>query len=199
MRRSQSATDADSPILNGLPSPNWTSLRSPLSVVGLTIGVLALAFLVSMLAAGSDSAGAVTVWVLVFAAFALPFVHLSQDANWHVKVRIQAWLRRYAWDLLIILALLLAFLAINLHDLQDWYYSAIGDEFLFYEHAKRITEEGITRPFSQEGVYNHHPVMSSVYQAVVMWVFGVDYLGWTFSSLLRATVAIPGIYRLGPA
>ena len=197
MRRSHSATNADLPALKGVVSPSWASLRSPLSMVGLAIGVLALAYLASMLAAGSESGSAVIIWVVVLAAFALPFVPISEDANWHVKTRILAWLRRYGWDFLIVFSLLFAFIAINLYDLQDWYYSAIGDEYLFYEHARRIVDEGIARPFSQEGVYNQHPVMNSVFQAGVMGMFGADYFGWKFSQTLNAALTIPAIYLLG--
>lgn len=197
IRRPHSETDADSPALKGVPSPNWASLRSPLRIVGLAIGVLAVAYLVSMLADGSESGSAIIVWVVVLAAFALPFVPISEDANWHVRTRILAWLRRYRWDLLIVFSLLLTFIVINLYDLQDWYYSAIGDEYLFYEHAKRIVDEGIARPFSQEGVYNQHPVMNSVFQAGVMGIVGADYFGWKFSQTLSAALTIPAIYLLG--
>ena len=197
MRRSNGEADADSLALKDAPLPSWASLRSPLGIAGLAIGVLALSFLVSMLAAGSESGSAVAVWVVVLAAFALPFVPLAEAANWHVKTRIQAWLRQYSRDLLIVLALLLAFIAVNLYDLQDWYYSAIGDEYLFYEHARHIVDEGIARPFSQEGVYNIHPVMNSVFQAGVMRIFGADYFGWKLSETLNAALTIPAIYLLG--
>ena len=197
MRLSRGATNAASPALKGVLSPSWDSLRSPLSIVGLAIGVPALAFLVSVLSAGSDSGSAVIVWVMVLAAFALPFIPLWEDTSRHLKAPIQAWLRRYGWDLLIVLSLLFVFFAINLYDLQDWYYSAIGDEYLFYEHARRIVDDGITRPFSQEGVYNQHPVMNSVLQAGVMGMFGADYFGWKFSQTLNAALTIPAIYLLG--
>ncbi len=197
MRRSNYATDTDSLALKNMPSPSWTSLRSPLGIAGLAIGVLALAFLVSTLAAGSESGSAVTVWVVVLVAFALPFVPLAEAANWQVNTRTQAWLRRFGWDLLIVVGLLFAFIAVNLYDLRDWYYSAIGDEYLFYEHTKRIVDEGIARPFSQEGVYNRHPVLNSVFQAGVMRMFGADYFGWKFSETLNVALTIPAIYLLG--
>ena len=106
-------------------------------------------------------------------------------------------LRGHYLDALAVLGLVALFLGIALSDLQSWYYSAIGDEFLFYEHAKRILDEGIVRPFSQEGVYNKYPVLSSVFQALSMRVFGAGYFGWTFSEALHAAIAIPGIYLIG--
>ena len=197
MRRSNGEGDANSLALKDVPTTNWASMRSPLGIVGLAIGVMALAFLVSMLAAESESGSAFTVWVVGLAAFALPFIPISEAANWHFKTQVNAWFRRYGWDLLIVLALLFAFFAINLHDLQDWYYAAIGDEYLFYEHASRIDDGGVARPFSQEGVFNKHPVMNSVSQAWVMQVFGADYFGWKFSETLNAALTIPAIYLLG--
>ncbi len=95
------------------------------------------------------------------------------------------------------LKLTAVFLAVNVHDLENWYYSAIDDEFLFYEHAKRVLDEGIIGPFSQEGVYGKHPVMSSIQQAATMGLLGADYFGWTMTEVLNAALTIPAIYLLG--
>ena len=197
MRRSTSASDADSLALKDMASPGWALLRSPLGIAGLAFGVPALAFLLAMLLAGSESGSTIYIWIVALAAFSLPFVPIANTATWHVKTRFESWVRRYGWDLLIVLALLSAFLAINIHDLRDWYYSAIGDEYLFFEHARGIVDEGIARPFSQEGVYNRHPVMNSVFQAGVMRVFGADYFGWKLSEILNGALTIPAIYLLG--
>ena len=136
-------------------------------------------------------------WIVVLAAFALPFFPFAETATWRIRTALLAWLGRYSLDIAIAVALIAAFLAINLHDLRDWYYSAIGDEYVFYEHARRIVEDGVVRPFSQEGVYNKHPVMNSVLQAGVMQVFGADYFGWRFSETLNAAITIPAVYLLG--
>ena len=196
MRRSNSEPAASLLDLKASPSPSCLPARSPLGMVGMAVGGMGLALLLYMLAAGSESGSAIAVWMLVMAAFALPFLSLATATNWRVRTRIQAWIRPHAWDLLAILALVSVYLAINLHDLRGWYYAAIGDEYLFYEHAKRIVDDGIVRPFSQEGVYNKHPVMSSVFQAGVMRIFGADYLGWKLSETLNAALTIPAIYLL---
>ena len=81
--------------------------------------------------------------------------------------------------------------------MTDWYYSAIGDEFIFYEHAKHMAEQGITRPFGQEGVYNHHRLCPPLTRPSSWGIFGADSYGWTLSSLLSAALTIPGIYLLG--
>ena len=168
-------------------------LDSVTGTLGILIGVVATAALLIPLGAGATSGYMLLPWLVSLAAFAATFLaHLAS-----VGALPRTWIREHYGDALIVLALMAVLVGLNIYDLQDWYFSAIGDEFLFFEHAKHITESGITRPFSQEGVYNHHPVMSSVYQATVMRVFGADYYGWTLSSLLSAALTIPGIYLLG--
>ena len=163
--------------------------------LGILIGVMATAALLIPLGAGATSGYMLLPWIVALTAFASPF--LPRLAS--LRGLPGAWIRQHYPDALMVLSLLVLFVGLNLYDLQDWYYSAIGDEFLFFEHAKHITDEGVTRPFSQEGVYDKHPVMSSVFQAVVMRVFGADYFGWTFSETLNAALTIPGIYLLGYA
>ena len=175
--------------------PGFNVLDSAAATLAVMIGGLAMAVLLVLLGAGSVSGYMMLPWVVALVAFAAPF--RSQFASFAVWVRLR--LGEHWRDVLIPVALMGAFIALALYDLQDWYYSVIGDEFLFLEHARHITEEGVTRPFSQEGVYNNHPVMSSVFQAAVMWVFGADYFGWTFSETLNAALTIPGIYVLGHA
>ncbi len=197
LRRTVSNDHSGSLSAGGATHTSWATIRAPLGLVGWVLGVVALFYLLAMLASGSESGNAVYIWVLALAALALPFVSVADVATRHVRSGLVAWLRQHTWDIAIVVALIAAFLVINLHDLRDWYYSAIGDEYLFYEHARRVVDEGITRPFSQEGVYNIHPAMNSVFQAGVMRVFGADYLGWKFSETLNAAITIPAIYLLG--
>ena len=176
-------------------TPGFNILDSVTATLSVIIGVLAVAALLIPLGAGSVSGYMLLPWVAALAAFAAPFLPRFPS----LTVLRKASVRAYYGDLIVVLGLMALFIAINLYDLQNWYYSAIGDEFLFFEHAKHITEEGVTRPFSQEGVYNKHPVMSSVFQAAVMKVFGANYFGWTLSETLNATATLPGIYLLGYA
>ena len=173
--------------------------RSTLGVGGLLAGIAALALLLAMLAAGSVSGGTLLIWIVALVAFASPFIPRLDTAISRIKPWLMEWFHSYWWDTLAVVLLVAAFIAINAHDLRDWYYSAIGDEYLFYEHARRIVDEGISGPFSQEGVYNKHPVMSSIFQAAVMRLFGADYFGWTFSEVLNAALTIPAVYLLGRA
>ena len=192
-RQSAAGTDPAGTPITSLRAPNI--LDSITGTVGVLTGILATGALLIPLAAGSVSGYMLLPWLVALAAFAIPLLPRLTPA----AVSVRAWVREHYGDALAVLGLMGLFITLNLYDLQDWYYSAIGDEFLFFEHARHITQEGIARPFSQEGVYNKHPVMSSVFQAAVMKVFGADYLGWTLSEALNAAISIPGIYLLGHA
>ena len=169
----------------------------PFGIAGILAGTLAAGLLLVALAAGSQSGYLLLPWIFALLAFAIPFVPRVAPAAAHIHAGTREFAHRYLPDALIVLGLMALFLGLAVLDLRDWYYSAIGDEFLFYEHARRIVEEGIIDPFSQEGVYNKYPVMTSVYQATAMRMFGVDYFGWTFSEALYGIITIPGIYLLG--
>ncbi len=165
------------------------------ATIGVLTGALAMGVLLALLVAGSTWGWTLLPWLLALASFAVAFVPRVRLAD----MLLLRWTRDRAPDLVAVLVLTGLFLGLNIHDLRDWYYSAIGDEFIFFEHARHIVDSGVSRPFSQEGVYNKHPVMNSAFQAAVMWLFGADYFGWTFSELLNAAITIPGIYLLGHA
>ena len=196
---SRSPTGSHSP--ESLPAPASATppvyLRPGFRAAGLLVGAALMAMLLSLLAAGSESGRTLLIWIAALAAFAAFFTPRVASVPTHSLAPLMAWLHLHRWDVLLVATLMGVFLAVNVYDLQHWYYSAIGDEYLFYEHAKRIVDEGIVRPFSQEGVYNTHPVINSVFQAAVMRVFGADYFGWTFSEVLNAALTIPAIYVIG--
>ena len=173
------------------------SLRSGYGKAGLAAGGALMAVLLGLLATGWESGSTLLLWAAALVAFAVVFWPPNAVASHLRNFAFTRWLRHYCWDVVAVSVLAGIFLAVCLYDLQHWYYSAIGDEFLFYEHARRILDEGIARPFSQEGVYNKHPVMTSILQATVMRVFGGDYFGWTFSETLNAALTIPAVYLLG--
>ena len=78
-------------------------------------------------------------------------------------------------DILIVAALVGIFVTLNSHDLTDWYYSAIGDEYAHYNFARELAEDGLKRPFDLDGVYSEiNPVMASIYPALVMRLVGMD-------------------------
>ena len=198
LRRTRSRVDRDTP--NVPPAMSFSliaDLRSGYVVAAMAGGGALTVILLGLLAGGWESGSALLLWIGALVAF-LP-LFWPRIANWVglSSLALAQWFRQYRWDLLAVVTLVGLFLAVNVSDLQHWYYAAIGDEYLFFEHARRIADEGIVRPFSQEGVYNKHPVLTSVLQATVMRVFGTDYFGWTFSETLNAALTIPAVYLLG--
>ena len=167
---------------------NLTLVRISIAAFGFVM----LGLLVLRLAAGSESGWDLLLWLAAVCALAAPFMRRSA-----LSLPRMVPPREYYPDILIVLALVVIFVALNAHDLTDWYYSAIGDEYAFWNLAGEILNNGIARPFSQEGVYNHHPYLNSVYQAAVMWIFTEHHFWWKFSSVLSGALAIPGVYILG--
>lgn len=137
---------------------------------------------------GSTAGSDMLPWLAAIAAFAVPL--LPRDA----LARASAALRAIRTDALIAGGIAAVFIALNARDINHWHYSYIGDEFEFWNFARNINLYGLTRPFSQDGVYGFNPVMSLAGKAAVMRVFGNDHFGATLSSVLTAAAAIPGVY-----
>ena len=170
----------------------WTGRRRWVSIGSGIFGLLMVLVLFIRLARGSESGFDLLLWVAAIVAFGVPLARRLQWSRFAMRHRIYT-------DILVVLALVGIFLALNVRDLGDWYYSAIGDEYAFYQGATGILDNGISRPFSQAGVYGEQPVLGSAYQAGVMAVFGRDNVGWRFASVLSIALTIPGIYVLGLA
>ncbi len=193
-----------SPALQRLPDPlagvalplARVNLRSPGRLAALAIGVVALAALAARMLSGQTAAINLALWYAALGAFFALFVSAPSlpgvSRVWRVS-------RGRMLDAAIVLGIAAAFIALNARDLDAWYYSAIGDEYAFYSFATDILQNGILRPFSQEGVYNHHPYMSSLHQAAFMWLFEGSNYWWRFSSVFIAALAIPAIYIAGYA
>lgn len=137
---------------------------------------------------GSTAGSDVLPWLAAIAAFAVPL--LPRDA----LAKASAALRSIRTDALVAGGIAAVFIALNARDINHWHYSYIGDEFEFWNFARNINLYGLTRPFSQDGVYGFNPVMSLAGKAAVMRVFGNDHFGATLSSVLTAAAAIPGVY-----
>ena len=170
-----------------LPLPR-VNLRSPGRLAALGVGVVALAALSERMLAGQTGAINLPMWYVALGAFLALFVSAP---------RLPRVSRGRMLDVAIALGLAAAFIALNARDLNDWYYSALGDEYAFYSFATEILQGGILRPFSQEGVYNSHPYMSSLHQAAVMRLFEGSNFWWRFSSVFIGALAIPAVYIAG--
>ena len=182
----------DSPNIPGMRAP--AGKVTPASIAALSIGFIAMATLAFRLLSGSKSGWDMLPWLLAIGAFAAPFI---LRPNIPARFRISFPPRYYA-DILIVLALVGVFVGLNTHDLTDWYYSAIGDEYAHYNFARELAENGLRRPFDLDGVYGEiNPVMASVYPALVMRLVGIDNFGWKFSLIIGVAATIPAVYILG--
>lgn len=158
------------------------------------IGVAALAFLVLRLLGGSTSGGDIWIWLVALVGFSIPFAPSITRA----LVGLRKARRSVRWaDVVIVSVLAAIFIGYTSSDLTDWYYSAIGDEFGFYELATDFVENGISAPFSQRGVDDYHPRLGMLMKSVVMDVVGADNFGWKFSSVVMFALTIPAVYLIG--
>ena len=172
-----------------LPSAFLPMRAAPFRIAAALIGGIALALLSARMLAGETAGWNLLLWFAALGAFLALF---ASRPRWPRRISRGRWL-----DILIVLALTALFIGFNARDLNHWYYSAIGDEYAFYTFARSVVQEGIQRPFSQEGVYNHHPYMISIYQSIFMRLFEVNNFWWRFTSVLSGALAIPGIYIAG--
>ena len=99
-----------------------------------------------------------------------------------------------AVDGALILFVVVAFIWLNGHDLRNWLYAFIGDEWSFFDLGKTINAGYPADYFSQMGVYGYHPVANSGYQALIMRLAGVDVTGWRLSSILSVALSVPALY-----
>ena len=88
------------------------------------------------------------------------------------------------------------FIALNLSDLTSWYYTVIGDEYIYWEQAREVVEGSSPNFFSLKGVYGVLPVAETYYEAAVMKLSGSDYFGWKFAGVLTGAAVFAPLYFL---
>lgn len=151
-------------------------------------GTVVFATLLGRLWSGSTAATDLLLWAISLLSFTMAI--LGTAPRWRPT-------RSQALEIGSVAALVAVFIALNARDLNDWYYSAIGDEYAFLAAASGVLADGIRKPFSQDGVYGAHPMLGTLFQAAVMRIFGNNHFGWIFSSVLSAALAIPAVYLIG--
>jgi hypothetical protein len=99
------------------------------------------------------------------------------------------------WEPALVVAGIVFFLAVNVRDIDAWMYHAIGDEYPFFEFAKRMSDgQLVANVFSQLGVWEQRPVGTSAFQAWTMDVFGSDTFGWRVATPIALAAAVPAVY-----
>ena len=193
--------------------PIVTRLReNELRLAGPVIGVVLLAVLTPRVIATHGTVLDIALWVVSIAGFAAIFAPagLSDDAGNRIDLRALRWasnvrsrllslVKSHLADVLPLLTILLIYCAVTVPNLTAWRYSVIGDEYLFYEHAAYTMQEGVFHAFSQNGVYDYHPVLNTIYKAAVMGVFGEGHFGWKMGGVVAMMLATAGVYALGYA
>ena len=188
------------------PSAQWANPQSP---VGLATGLALTLILLWRVAAGHGSLWEIALWVAAVAAFGAVFAsprgpgRQALRFGWPAQAgkSVALWAGRltaaHAGTWLPLLAVIAIYCIVAIPNLTAWRYSFIGDEYLFYEQAGNALENGVAKVFSQEGVYDHHPQLNTIYKAAVMWLFGDGHFGWKMSGVVTMMLTIAGVYALG--
>lgn len=173
-----------------------------LKVAGLVLGAGMSGFLLFRVASGHDNTWDIALWLATIAAFATVFI---PGRHWKPGAWNPFGLPRYVWGIarrnwrgmLPLVVILVVYCTLTIPNLTAWRYAALGDEYLFYEHAKSVIENGTTKPFSQNGVYDNNPEFNTLYQAAWMHIFGDDHFGWKITGVASMVLSISGMYALG--
>lgn len=178
------------------------SRRRPFMVVCSAVGSLAAAVLLFRVLSGHGNTWDIALWLVSIAAVAALFLP-ARDwcANWTIPSRLtsQVWrvTCRHWREWAPLAAILIVYCTVTIPNLTAWRYAVLGDEYLFFEHARHALESGTTTPFSQDGVYEHHPVLNTLYTAGWMQVFGADHFGWKMTGVVSMVLSVTGLYVLG--
>lgn len=94
--------------------------------------------------------------------------------------------------------LFLFIIVIYSFQINNWMYTAIGDEFSFYEYAKYLSTESfiwkLTNFFNIKGVYDSHTILSSIITYILMRFLGFDHQGWIFSNYIIILLSLLFFY-----
>lgn len=116
--------------------------------------------------------------------------------RWDRRLRVSLRLRVQWWEVAFLAAVIGLFVGLNVRDLDGWRYSAIGDEYAFFDMAKGIASGTTFNLFSATGVYEYRPVGGSAFQATAMNFFGEDNFGWKMSNVVLVAATLPVLYLL---
>jgi len=88
------------------------------------------------------------------------------------------------------------FVFIYASDLSSWKYSYIAaDEYSFWHYGSSIVNpDTIPNPFSGKGVFDYHPVFSSLWQALFIKIGGYNSFAWKLSSAVIPPLTFIPLY-----
>ncbi len=116
------------------------------------------------------------------------FLLLRQWRNWNWPARLE----RAA----LLVITVSGFLALS-YGLMSWNWAWWGENVNFYSTAVALAQgnsEWTTRLLSGTGVLGYHPVLSSAWQGLTLWLFGPTGYGWRVSNSFALALSIPFFY-----
>lgn len=129
------------------------------------------------------------IWILSL----IPMMILAWQLDSHAKTQLSPNLQRK--DIVIVLLVLFAGFLFGAYRLEGVPNFLMGDEGTFWTTARDIARGSYAPLAFDFGVYTY-PILSSIYQAAVMKLTGINMWGWRFSSVLAALFTIPALYLL---
>jgi hypothetical protein len=129
----------------------------------------------------------------VFFCMVLYYAH-EKDRLTHSGISVKDLLMKY--ELPVIFLFCAVFIIIYAFDLDSWKYSYIGDDELsFWDYSNIIRNlNSIPNPFSGKGVFQYHPVLSSLWQSLFMKFGGYNSFAWKLSSAVIPALAFVPLY-----
>jgi 4-amino-4-deoxy-L-arabinose transferase-like glycosyltransferase len=131
--------------------------------------------------------------VILWVASLIPIIVFAWKLDRKSNIQLSPNLRRK--DVIALLTVLVVGLIFGSYRLAGIPNFLMGDEGTFWTTARDIAYQKYTPSAFDFGVYTY-PILSSIFQAGVMSVGGIDIWGWRFSSLLASLLSVPALYLL---
>lgn len=135
-------------------------------------------------------------WVMALEWWLAPFLFSFGLWFWDRQRQVDLSPHIARCDVLWMLGLFASALIIGVYRLQGLPDALMGDEGSFWTAARDIALGKARPPVFASGVYTF-PVLSSIGQAWVLKLFGVDLWGWRFASVLAGALTVFPLYLLG--
>ncbi|HEX3043973.1 MAG TPA: glycosyltransferase family 39 protein [Bacillota bacterium] len=153
-------------------------------------GIILIAASIFLMLPARPGTGAAIIWFITLIFFGVIFFLYDKL---HATTLTNPFLSR-GEIIRVSLITLLGFILVAI-DAASWCWAGTPDEFAFFEVARDMGERGINQfILSQKGLYEYHPILSHLYQLIVMKLFGMNMYGWRLSSALAFTFSIPFVY-----
>lgn len=183
------------PAEDETPQQGWfdTGRRMPVAAGLALLSAGGWGYLIKQLADGGNQASN---WWLFWGSLACALVALFL-VDRKRGTGVLTTLRWHPLEYVLVVGVVAIFIGLMVQDLTSWQYALIGDEGVFFDYGRNIAEGNHDyNYFTYRGPYAIHPVLSSVYQGMVMRFAGANIFGWKLSSTLAVAASLPLFYWL---